>query len=200
MIAGLGNPGPRYENTPHNAGFDVVDTLARRWGAPQWRGWKSKAAITEVRFAGHEVLMVKPSTFMNLSGEAVKPLLNFRGLEPEDLLVVCDDIALPLGRTRLRAGGSSGGQKGLQNIIDHLNTAEIARLRLGVAPDEGGLPCAAERWVLSKWAPMAREAFNQVIEQAVACIETWLSDGLQRAMTLHNGRRVDDPASEQGET
>jgi PTH1 family peptidyl-tRNA hydrolase len=193
MIVGLGNPGPRYENTPHNAGFEVVDSLAQRWSAENWRPWKRQAAIAEASACGERILLAKPGTYMNLSGEVVRPLLSYHGLEPEALLIVCDDIALPLGRTRIRGEGSSGGQKGLQSVIDHLGSPEVARLRIGVAPGTEGLPCEADRWVLSKWSPERRTHLGGVIDQAIDCVETWLTEGLQRAMTLHNGRRVPAP-------
>jgi peptidyl-tRNA hydrolase, PTH1 family len=192
-IAGLGNPGPRYVNTPHSAGFEVVDALAARWRATEWKPWKRLAAVAEAQVDGELILLVKPATYMNLSGEAVVPLLSYRGLDETHLTVVCDDIALPVGRTRLRAEGSSGGQKGLQSIIDHLGTAQFSRLRLGVAPSEEGLPCEAERWVLSKWSPRLRRHFDSAIDQAVECLEMMLSEGIEPAMGGFNGRCVPDP-------
>jgi PTH1 family peptidyl-tRNA hydrolase len=196
VIAGLGNPGSRYDNTPHNAGFEVVDTLAARAGAGEWKPWKSRAAMAECRMGGEQVLLVKPATYMNLSGEAVKPLLAYRDVEPDRLLVVCDDIALPIGRTRLRAEGSSGGQKGLQNIMDHLGTAAIARLRLGVAPGPDGLPCAAERWVLSKWSQRLRAHFDRVVDQAADCCEALIGREVPEVMSMFNGKTAPDPSAE----
>lgn len=192
LITGLGNPGPRYADTPHNVGFEVVDALAARWRAAAWQGWKGKVAVAEATVDGIGVLLAKPSTYMNLSGEAVAPLLRYRGLEREALLVICDDFALPIGRTRLRGDGTSGGQRGLQNIIDHLGSVEFARLRLGVAPAEG-LPCPGEMWVLSKWSPGRRAHVDRVIEQAVACVETWVVRGTQAAMNEFNGQTVPGP-------
>ncbi len=192
VIVGLGNPESRYENTPHNIGWEVVDTLARRWRATPWQPWRGKADVTECRIRGRQVVLAKPTTYMNLSGEAVAPLLAHHGVDPLTLLVVCDDIALPLGRTRLRPAGSSGGHLGLLSIIDGLESAEFARLRIGVAPAEG-LPCAAERWVLSKWSPERREHVDQVIKEAVACSETLIAQSPERAMDRHNGRRIPAP-------
>ncbi len=200
VIVGLGNPGSRYDNTPHSVGFEVVDALAAKWSAAPWAAWKRKAAITRCTVAARPVLLAKPGTFVNLSGEVVRPLLAYHGADPADLLCVCDDIALPLGRTRLRPDGSSGGQKGLQNIIDHLGTAQFARLRIGVAPGEDGLPCAAERWVLSRWSPTHRVHLDAVLDQAVACVEMMMSEGLEEARNRFNGQRVPDPAVPPEET
>ena len=136
VIVGLGNPGPRYENTPHNVGWEVVERLAEKWRISDWAPWKSHGVVAEGRFRGRQVVLAKPTTFMNLSGEAVAPLLRHHGVDTATLLVVCDDIALPLGRTRLRMGGSSGGHRGLLDIIETLDSAEFARLRIGVAPED----------------------------------------------------------------
>lgn len=198
VIVGLGNPGSRHENTPHNIGWEVVDSLAEKWRAGPWQLWRGKADVTECQFRGCQVVLAKPTTYMNLSGEAVAPLLAHHGADLQALLVVCDDIALPLGRTRLRPVGSSGGHMGLLSIIDALDTAEFARLRIGVAPGGEGLPCEAERWVLSKWSPERREHADAVIEQALACTATLITQGLERAMDRHNGHRV--PAPGEAET
>jgi PTH1 family peptidyl-tRNA hydrolase len=192
VIVGLGNPGPRYENTPHNVGWEVVERLTERWRTSGWGPWKGHGVVAEGRFRGRQVVLAKPTTFMNLSGEAVAPLLRHHGVDTAALLVVSDDIALPLGRTRLRMGGSSGGHRGLLDVIETLDSAEFARLRIGVAPEEG-LPCAADRWVLSKWTPERREHLAAVLDQAVACIETMIAQGVERAMGRFNGRRVPAP-------
>ena len=186
LIVGLGNPGSRYENTPHSVGFEVTDALAARWGAAPWQAWKGKAVIAAAASGGRDVLLAKPGTFMNLSGEAVAPLLAYHNLGPEALIVVCDDVALPLGRTRLRPEGTSGGHRGLQSIIDHLGTLAFARLRIGVAPEEG-LPCASEKWVLSKWSPARRAHLDLVLPQAVECVERFVADGIDRASNDFNG-------------
>jgi PTH1 family peptidyl-tRNA hydrolase len=193
VLVGLGNPGARYENTPHNVGWEVVDALAAKWRCTSWRPWRRAAAVSEGRIRDVQVVLAKPTTFMNLSGEAVAPLAAHFEVEPARILAICDDIALPLGRIRLRGGGSSGGHRGLQSIMDMIDSAEFPRLRLGVAPGLEGLPCAAERWVLSKWIPERRAHMDQVIEQAVACAETFLADGLENAMNLFNGPLIEEP-------
>jgi PTH1 family peptidyl-tRNA hydrolase len=136
LIAGLGNPGESYANTPHNVGFDVVDVLAQRLEA----GWKNSsgfhARVARAVYAGETLMLVKPQTFMNLSGTSVAPLLRYYGGEPKDLTVVLDDADLPLGRLRIRAGGSSGGHRGLVSLIESLGTEAFPRVRLGVGREE----------------------------------------------------------------
>src|SRR5437868_7187901 len=131
VIVGLGNPGPRYAGTRHNVGFDVVDLLAAGAGTSPYRR-RFQAHVAEFADAAETVLLVKPETFMNLSGASVRQVLDFYKVPAAALLVVCDDFALPLGKLRVRAKGSAGGHNGLRNIQDHLGTDEYARLRVGV--------------------------------------------------------------------
>ena len=134
IIVGLGNPGRRYEATPHNLGFEAVDELARRW-ALDWRlRERDRMFLAEGRAGGEAVALIKPVTFMNLSGEAVAPFVRQKELGDEGLLVVTDDVNLPIGRIRLRPSGSHGGHNGLRSMIERLGHSEFGRLRIGIQP------------------------------------------------------------------
>src|SRR5262249_7060579 len=153
IVIGLGNPGPRYQATRHNIGYAVVDYLAAAPGTSAFRS-RFQSLVAERTEDGETVLLVKPETFMNLSGRAVRQIVDFFKLETKDLLVVCDDIALPVGKLRARARGSDGGQKGLRSIEEQLGTPEYARLRIGIgSPDERE---DAAEYVLSRFAPGER--------------------------------------------
>ncbi len=190
IIAGLGNPGPQYERTRHNVGFMVVDALADRHGlrfGPQ----KFGAVTARGRLAGREVLLAKPLTFMNLSGRVLAPLLAFYKLAPADLLVVHDDLDLPLGRLQIRERGGDGGHNGLRSIIAELGDPGFLRLRVGIGrpPRDRSAPGGAQDpadYVLSPFAPEELPALEKVIARAVEAIETLLRDGVARAMNRYN--------------
>ena len=131
LIVGLGNIGTQYINTRHNIGFDVVNEMAREYQARFKKG-KFKGDDVQINISGHRILLLKPSTFMNLSGESVISAVRFYRIAPVDILVICDDVALPVGKIRFRAKGSDGGHNGLYNIINRLGTNEFSRLRIGV--------------------------------------------------------------------
>ena len=183
-IVGLGNPGPEYAETRHNAGAAAVALLACRHGIPLARR-RHQAAYGRGQIAGVDVLLAQPLTFMNNSGQAVRRLLGFYGLSAEHLLIVVDDINLPLGATRLRRKGSDGGQKGLRSIAQHLGTTDYARLRIGVGPLPAGRDATA--FVLSPFRPSERDAALRGIERAADAIERALVDGLEAAMGEFNG-------------
>jgi peptidyl-tRNA hydrolase, PTH1 family len=145
LVVGLGNPGSKYEATRHNIGYEVIDRLASGGSGARFSR-KFEGLLAEVEIDYRRVLLLKPETFMNLSGRSVVPALRFYKLEPADLLVVCDDLNLPLGKLRIRKGGSDGGQKGLRDISAHLGTEDYARLRIGIG-DRG--PIEASDFVLS---------------------------------------------------
>jgi PTH1 family peptidyl-tRNA hydrolase len=187
IIAGLGNPGDQYRRTRHNVGFDVIDELARRRGlvfemapanALQAR-WRREAEI---------VGLVKPLTLMNLSGEAIGSLSRYYKVAVVDLLVVCDDVNLPLGRLRVRPGGSDGGHNGLKSIAQHLGTIEYARLRIGVG--RGDVRRDLADHVLARFEPDERAGMQEAIARAADAAEMWISDGLARVMNTFN--RSDD--------
>ncbi len=184
MVVFLGNPGPKYDGTRHNAGFRVGDLLARRCGVKIQR-LKNKALTAECSIGGKKVLLVKPQTYMNLSGEAVRPLADFYKLEPDRVLVVSDETALPPGRIRLRSGGSAGGHNGLKSIIQHLGTDAFPRLRLGVgAPPHPDYDMAD--WVLGSFRGEDEKLMEQAAEKAADAIECCITQGIDRAMNQYN--------------
>ncbi len=186
VLAGLGNPGPRYRGTRHNAGYLVLDELARRWGTPFRRG----RAADEARARG--LLLLKPRTYMNLSGRAVQAALTRAGLPPAELLVVHDDLDLPLGRLRLRRGGGAGGQRGVRDIIERLGP-DFTRLKVGISrPPEGW---TAEHWVLSRFSENERDVLDAVVAAAADAVEILLERGPEAAMSHANGIEVAADAS-----
>lgn len=186
LIVGLGNPGREYEMTRHNLGFMLIDRLLAKANGRRFRS-ESSARIAEVEIAGQRVLLVKPQTYMNLSGDAVRPLLErYAGGNPADLLVASDDVALPFGMIRVRARGSAGGQKGLKSIIERLGTQEFARVRLGVKPDH---PLDdLSKFVLSPIRNRDRELLDETLDRAVEAVSVILTEGVERAMARFNER------------
>jgi PTH1 family peptidyl-tRNA hydrolase len=198
LIVGLGNPGEEYLDTRHNVGFRVVEELARRWQIPFDRqecnalaALRAGAALEAAAEApeGGGVLLVKPQTYMNRSGWAARCLAERHGLEAAAVLVVYDEVNLPLGKLRLRRAGSPAGHRGLESVIENLRSAEVPRLRLGVAP-EAGKPAGGEElvdFVLSPFAAEEREAVREMIGRAADACESWLGDGVDAAMGRFNG-------------
>ena len=183
LVVGLGNPGQKYANTRHNMGFLTVDLLAEEAGV-QLNKVKFKSAYNILRFAGTRCLVMKPQTYMNLSGEAVREAAQFYKIPPERILVIYDDVSLPVGKLRVRPSGSAGGHNGIKNIIAHLGTQDFPRVKIGTgAPGEGGdmidwvigVPSQADRKILL-------ETFHRAIE-AAACI---IEHGCQKAMNDFN--------------
>jgi PTH1 family peptidyl-tRNA hydrolase len=182
VILGLGNPGPRYAQTRHNAGFRVVEKIAGT--SDKWIKHRGLASICTVEIEGLMILLVRPLTFMNLSGKAIQPLLRQLGLQPQDLLVIHDDLDLPSGSIRLRPGGGSGGHKGVQSIIDHLGSRDFARLRIGIGrPAEGADPVD---YVLEPFPWEERPFFEDVWMLAGDAARCWASHGIQTAMNKYN--------------
>ncbi len=190
IVVGLGNPGKAYAQTPHNAGFAVVDALAEA-GACPWRGrWRFRAHTGLWTADGAEpVLLVKPDTFMNRSGEAVGAVLRWEKVAPDALLVVVDDADLPLGRLRLRPGGRSGGHRGLESIITVLGTDAFARLRLGIGRGAAvdGAPRDLVRHVLAPLSAADREHYAAAVARAAEAVRCWLREGTAVAMNRFNG-------------
>ncbi|BCW98726.1 MAG: peptidyl-tRNA hydrolase [Armatimonadota bacterium] len=184
LIVGLGNPGIRYAGTRHNIGFEVVDRFARRHGARLRRRW-CRSLVADLRIRGEEFLLAKPQTFMNLSGEAVRELLLRTKAAAADILVVCDDINLPLGRIRLRPSGSAGGHHGLESIIACIRSQDFPRLRVGVG--EGNNRQDVRDHVLGRFHPSERKLAEDVIETAADCLDCALQEGLHAAMNRFNG-------------
>lgn len=185
-IVGLGNPGREYAGTRHNIGFDVVDELARRCGV-QLRPWKSVADVAVVSARGG--VLVEPQTFMNLSGDAVSRVAAFHKLTPADVLVIVDDVQLPLGRLRVRRSGSAGGHNGLKSIIQHIGV-EFPRLRFGVGRGNPNWDLADH--VLSRFAREEREAVADAVQRAADAAELFLSDGVEAVMNRFNADAATD--------
>jgi peptidyl-tRNA hydrolase, PTH1 family len=183
LVVGLGNPGSKYQATRHNIGFEVVDRLAQGGsGVTFARKFDGLIAETEIDF--HRVLLLKPETFMNLSGRSVGQVMRFYQLGLADLLVVCDDLNLPLGKLRIRGGGSDGGQKGLRDISAQLGTDDYARLRLGIG--QRGEMDAAD-FVLSRFRNSERPPIDDALILAAQAVAVWVTQGLPAAMNRFNG-------------
>lgn len=183
LVVGLGNPGRKYEGTRHNVGFDLLAELARRHSASKPKV-KFEAEFAEATIGGERVLFVAPQTYMNLSGRSVRQVVDFYQLPVSDLLVVCDDINLPLGKIRLRRSGSSGGQQGLENILQQLGTEEFARLRIGIDPPPEGTDAAD--YVLGRFGKREIAALDAAMISAGNAVETWIGEGIEAAMNRFN--------------
>lgn len=183
LVVGLGNPGARYEKTRHNLGFMLVDWLAREFQT-QVKREECRALVGRVEIENQRVELVKPQTFMNLSGEAVGCLLKKESRSPKKLIVISDDLALPLGAIRLRARGSAGGHNGLKSMIQCLRTEEFFRLRIGIQPEH---PLRDTKdFVLENFSKTDFETVERVLERSAEAIRVVLSDGIERAMAQFN--------------
>jgi PTH1 family peptidyl-tRNA hydrolase len=183
VVVGLGNPGSRYAGTRHNVGFAVIDALAESPRASRFQN-RFQAEVAELTEEPHKVLLVKPETFMNLSGRCVRQVVDFYQVPLPDLLVVSDDINLPLGKLRARPRGTHGGHNGLRDIQNHLGTTEYSRLRIGVdAPDEED----AIDHVLSRFRPGERAVIAEAVQTAVQAVIVWVHQGIEACMNQFNG-------------
>jgi PTH1 family peptidyl-tRNA hydrolase len=182
---GLGNPGPEYDETRHNAGFRLADHLVARWRlGPFKRG--DRARQVEGTRQGHTVRVLKPQTYMNRSGAALAPLRALSGFDPAaDLLVLVEDVALPVGKFRLRGAGSAGGHNGLKSIEGALQRQDYARLRIGVGPPPAGLDDLAD-FVLGPFTRDERSVINDLLDPMADAVEGWIADGIEKAMSRFN--------------
>lgn len=183
----MGNPGPEYENTRHNAGFLLADRIAARWKLPPF---KRVPAARESRGSafGRDVTVIKPQTYMNRSGAVLASLRSLSGFDPaQDLLVMTDDFALPLGKFRLRGAGSAGGHNGLKSIEGSLRRQDYARLRIGIGPLPTGTRDTAD-FVLEQFPRDERETINELLDIMSEAVDVWLTDGIELAMSRFNGR------------
>jgi peptidyl-tRNA hydrolase, PTH1 family len=181
VVVGLGNPGSRYHGTRHNVGFAVIDSLASSPSASRFAS-RFQASICDLIEDGRKVLLIKPETFMNLSGRCVREITDYFQVPVSDLLVVCDDINLPLGRLRARARGTHGGHNGLRDIQNHLGTTDYARLRIGVdAPRDETID-----HVLGRFRPSERPVIDEAIALAVQAVTVWLAHGIDTCMNRFN--------------
>lgn len=183
LLAGLGNPGSQYEHTRHNAGFMALDAAGREWGA-DWKAWQNLGAYAKVFVAGHEVFLLKPSTYMNESGRAVSSLARFYKIPPQNCLVCFDDVSLEVGKLRIRQNGSAGGQKGMKSVIEQLGTQDIPRLRVGVGPKPEKFDLAS--FVLSNFPKAQLPALETALERAVQSLEVYFTQGIEKAMNQFN--------------
>lgn len=185
IVVGLGNPGPKYDWTRHNVGFLVVDELADRANIPVQRV-KYKALTNTTKLGGKSVLLMKPVTYMNLSGEAVGQAARFYKVPPERVLVISDDVSLPQGKLRIRRSGSAGGHNGLKNIIAHLGTDQFPRVKVGVGnkprPDSD-----MAAWVLGKFTGPDRETMKTAVKKAADAVTCLIEQGADKAMAQFNG-------------
>jgi peptidyl-tRNA hydrolase, PTH1 family len=182
---GLGNPGPEYEDTRHNAGFRLADRLVARWKLPQFRRG-DRARQTQGSWESRPVTLLKPQTYMNRSGAAIAPLRSLPGFDPsQHLLILVDDVALPVGRFRLRGAGSAGGHNGLKSIEGTLQRQDYARLRIGVGPP----PAPGEElsdFVLDNFTSAERQVLEELLDPMSEAVECWLADGIEVAMNRFN--------------
>lgn len=189
VIAGLGNPSKKYENTRHNAGFEVIDALAEKYGIRViWR--RHRALVGHGYMEGEKVVLVKPQTFMNLSGESIREVIDYYKVDAQrELIVVCDDISLDLGQLRIRKKGSAGGHNGLKNIIAHLGTENFCRIRVGVGDKPEGYDLAD--YVLGHFTTAEQRIMAESVDRAAEAAFTILKEGPDTAMNRFNAKRAD---------
>jgi len=183
LIVGLGNPGAEYVGTRHNVGFEVIDRLARRHRIDVRRR-TLRSVLGDGFIEGRKVILARPMTYMNRSGEAVAAIARMHKIPPEAILVIVDDLALPIGKLRLRLKGSSGGHNGLESIRRHLGTEAYPRIRIGVGAAQPG---KMVDHVLGRFRPNEREAIAEALERAADAVETVLRENFEKAMNLYNG-------------
>ena len=182
LIVGLGNPGQKYEHTRHNMGFLTVDLLAEQLNV-KLNKVKFKSAYNIVRFAGQKCLVMKPQTYMNLSGEAVHEAVQFYKIPADHVLVIYDDVSLPVGKLRVRPTGSAGGHNGIKNIIAHLGTDKFPRVKVGVGAPEHDIV----DWVIGPFTANERKVIDGVLDRALGAAECIITDGVSAAQNRYNG-------------
>jgi peptidyl-tRNA hydrolase, PTH1 family len=186
LIVGLGNPEPKYDNTRHNIGFAVVDELAKVWQMPLKENKRFQGLFSEgVSQGGQKVRLLKPLTYMNRSGQAVRAVTDWYKVEPRSVLVVYDDMDLPVGRLRMRLTGSAGGHNGMKSIIAHLGSQEFPRLRLGIGKSDGEK--GTINHVLGKFAPEEFKVMDEILYLSLKAIELGLKEGIEQSMNRYNG-------------
>lgn len=203
LIVGLGNPGTKYAQTRHNVGFDLVDSLAKRWqislSDSPGEGLRQRQQFQGIYgegFGSHnaKIRLLKPQTFMNLSGQSVRAAIDWFKLPPESVLVIYDDLDLPLGKIRLRLSGSAGGHNGMKSIISHLGTQNFPRVRIGIGKSCGEKDTISH--VLGKFSTIEAPIVSEVIYLVNDAIELGLKQGIEKAMSLYNSKSVPVPESE----
>lgn len=187
IIAGLGNPTKEYEKTRHNAGFDTIDKLADKLGISVTEK-KHKALCGKGMIGFEKVLLLKPQTFMNVSGESIRDAADFYKVEPAHIIIIYDDISLAVGQLRIRAKGSAGGHNGIKSIIAHLGTQEFPRIRVGVGEKPDRMDLAD--YVLGRFSQVERKVMEEAFIEAAEAAETMVTDGVSAAMNQHNGKKA----------
>ena len=185
LIVGLGNPGKEYEKTRHNSGYMALSKLAEEVGAEK-PARKFNALCSLVNIDGEKVILMEPLTYMNLSGNAVRAAADYYHIEPEDILIIHDDMDLPTGSVRIRRSGSAGGQKGMKHIISCLGTDAIARIRIGVGHSQTGNHDIVPDWVLSPVSKAEREDFETAVDTAAKAARAWVKEPMDRVMNQYN--------------
>lgn len=183
LITGLGNIGDKYCMTRHNAGFMVLDRWALAEGFTFKQDNKLKAFITKIKYNGEDIIFAKPTTFMNLSGEAVRAIMDYYKIDTTDLLIIYDDIALDLGRIRYRANGSDGGHNGIKSIIKHTGTKNFARLKIGIGP-QPNIP--SENYVLQNFSKEQLGELKEVLDRAIESVKFYLENGIEKTQNKYN--------------
>ena len=186
IIAGLGNPGKEYENTRHNIGFDVIDRLAEEENIAVMES-KHKALIGKGYVAGQKVILAKPQTFMNLSGESIREAVDYYKIDPEDIIVIYDDISLDPGQLRIRLKGSAGGHNGIKNIIAYLGTQEFPRIKVGVGAKPPKMDLAD--YVLSRFGAEEQKIMDEAFGEAAEAAVMMMTTGAERAMNHYNAKK-----------
>lgn len=193
LIVGLGNPGNQYAGTRHNIGFEILEALAQRWQIPLKEDRKFQGQYGDGLAAGRvKVSLLKPQTYMNRSGQAIRSVVDWFKIAPESVLVIYDDMDLPIGKLRLRLSGSAGGHNGMKSAIAHLGTQAFPRLRVGIGSTEkaGDRDSAVVSHVLGKFSPAERQQMDAVVYEAAKALEMSLGQGVEKAMSLYNGREI----------
>ncbi len=192
LIVGLGNPGPKYAGTRHNIGFEVVDRLSKRWAVPLKEERRFHGEYGAGRLAtGQRVYLLKPLTYMNRSGQSMRAVVDWLKLPVDAVLVVYDDMDLPIGRLRLRLSGSAGGHNGMKSAIAHLGTQNFCRMRIGIgSAQKQGEDGAVVSHVLGNFSQAERRTMDEVVDVAVRALEKGLADGVEKAMSLYNGVEI----------
>ena len=188
LIAGLGNPSRTYEGTRHNIGFTMIDAIGNKFGNDVTTK-KHKALVGRGIIDGMRVILAKPQTYMNLSGESIREIADFYKIEPENIIIIYDDISLDVGQLRIRKKGSAGGHNGIKNIIAHLGTQEFPRIKVGIGNKPEGWDLAD--YVLSKYSKAEQEALEEASEGVIGAVKLMLMDDIEAAMNKYNAKKRD---------
>lgn len=191
LIVGLGNPGSKYDRTRHNIGFTAIDALAKSWQIPISENSKFKGFFGEgTGINGDKMRLLKPTTYMNRSGEAIQAVINWYKIAPESVLVIYDDMDLPFGKLRMRLSGSAGGHNGMKSTISHLNTQNFPRLRIGIGKPANDPDADSVSHVLGKFSPAETQMMSEVLNLVLSSVELSLKQGVAKAMSLYNNRNA----------